>query len=244
MTGIDFSKLGLFNTPSRKWWVSYNGSASLKAGFIAGGIYEFIFRGDDSLSGAVVSLTAAGVGVGIGVSKIGKKRSGGVGKGGKQKKSDGEIITEAGEDAINLKDSVDDHVQLRNNSNPWCDMTDATLLTARRPFSLYELSQAWGGIEFAGEVGAIAAGATTLFINASMSVISAYSPSDSNTLFQHWPAYNYDGGSVGAGIFFVQGKWSVGRSGDIYHHRCPIKSGPGLENFYSTRQELRDLPDL
>jgi hypothetical protein len=242
MAEVDYSKLGLFNTKSKKWWVSYNGSASLKLGLGAGGVYEFIFRGDDSLSGAVVSLTAAGVGLGFGISKLGKNRGGGTGKGGKQKKSDGETIAEAAEDAVNINDSVNDHNSLRRNANPWCNMTSPSLLVARRPFSLYELTQAWGGIEFAGEAGAYLKGAAILSLNASMSVFSSYTPSDTNTLFEGWRVYNTDDGSVGAGIYAVQGKWSVERYDNLYINRCPIKSGPGLENFYSNRQELQDLP--
>jgi hypothetical protein len=92
-------------------------------------------------------------------------------------------------------------------------MTSTTLLVARRPFSLHELSQVWGGIEFAGEAGAYVAGAAILSINGSMSTFSSYSPSDPNTLFEGWRVYNTDDGSAGAGIFAVQRKWSIERYG-------------------------------
>lgn len=108
------------------------------------GVYEFIFSGDESLTGAVVRLTGAGFKCELGIKRGGKARSGGSGKqslrsgGGSKKDSD---LLDIGQNAINYKDAVDDHVGLRDNAASWCDMKQASLVTAKRPFSLYELDQ-------------------------------------------------------------------------------------------------------
>ncbi len=237
----DMTRLGMFDTPSRKWWVSYNGGISLGVG-----VYEFIFRGDESLTGAVVQLTGAGLNASWGIKKGGKARGGGTGKqplpNGGAKKQDGDLL-DVGQDAVNYKDAVDDHVGLRDNAAPWCDMKQASLVTAKRPFSLYELNQSWGGIQGMVEAGAVFVVGAVLKLNASMSVVSAYDQADPNTLFEGWTVYNTDDGSIGVGIGFLQGKWSVVRNADLFTSRCPIKSGPGLERFYSSDPKLQDLPD-
>lgn len=233
-------RLGLFNSTSQKWWVSYNGSTSARLGVVALGVYEFIFRGDDSLTGAVVQLTAGGGALGFGVNRLGKKRLGGKGRSQRQRSSEEEDV-ELAEEALNLNDSMADHRELMRSSAPWCNMANVSLKTAKRPFSLYDLDQSWGGIEWAGESNILIDGAAILSINASSSVVSAYSESDPSTLFEGWTVFNRDDGSVGASLYWVQGKWSVVRWGDLYTKRCPIKGRPGLENFYSSSPKLRHL---
>jgi hypothetical protein len=122
-------------------------------------------------------------------------------------------------------------------------MSRASLLRARRPFSLYELNQAWGGIEGILSADGFFVGGALLRINGSMSEVSPYDPSDENTLFEGWTVSNTNEGAIGVNIGALRGKWSVVDSDDLYHSRCPIKAGPGLETFYSSNPELQNLPD-
>jgi len=194
--------LGNFNAPSRRWFVSYWAGFSLVAGY-----HSFIFLGLENLTIAQIHLTGAGVNV-----NWGAKRAGSTNR--------AEEVIEAGEEAVNNFDAAKDFLDLNASGSKASTLystmmndTLPTLVTARTPFSLLDLSQAWGMVE-GFNVDVYIAGAQVYWLTLHNNF--RFVNSDRKYMERQRVA-NLDDGSIGAGIGSLFGKVTVEKHYDLYH---------------------------
>jgi hypothetical protein len=196
------SFLGLFNQPSRTWYVSYVAGFSIVAGY-----HSFIFLGLENLVIAKVYLRGAGVNANVGARRLGSTPR-------RQEALD------ALEEAVNNGDAASDYFGLNEASSAAVSLyremmenTVPTLVTARSPFSLLDVSQAWGMVEgFNADV--VLAGAQVYWLT--MHNRFRFLNSD-RVYMERQRVANLDDGSIGLGIGSMFGQFSVEESHSLYH---------------------------
>lgn len=196
------SFLGMFNAPSKRWLISYWGGYSLLAGY-----HSFIFLGLENLNIASVQLTGGGLNASWGAKKAGRTTR-------------QEELLDLGENAVNKYDAAKDYLDLDEADDSPIELYRAmmnnsvpTLVTAMTPFSLLDVSQAWGMVE-GFNADAYVAGAQIYWLT--MHNNFRFLNSDRKYMARQRVA-NLDGGGIGAGVGNLFGKFSVERYHSLYH---------------------------
>lgn len=195
------SFLGLYNAPSRRWLVSYWAGFSIVAGY-----HSFIFLGLENLAIGKAYLRGVGLNVNFGARRLGRTPR-------------QEQVIERTENIINNYDAARDYLDLNaatdsasNLFRAMMNETIPTLVTARTPFSLLDVEQAWGMVEgFNADI--YVAGAQVYWLT--MHNEPRFLNSDRKYM-ERQRVSNLDDGSIGAGVGNLYGNFSIAEYYDLY----------------------------
>jgi hypothetical protein len=205
------SWLGLYNTKSRIWDVAYSNGFSLIFGS-----HTLIFLGLENLQIGVVSISGLGVTAGVGTKAMRR----GTGAGGTVPREQLGRNIDRIEDTINNTDYLADVTSVEDARSGLALLAlmnqNASRIVAEIPFSFDDISKAWGGIS-GFNVDVMMAGIQKYWISMCPDVIAG-----DRMYFRDQSVYNLDGGSVGAGLGTLQGKWSVDRTYDLWSEKSAI----------------------